>query len=88
MIYSNIYCFYNASKRTKKNEDLDKLQQIFFLFFNNFNKIIESYIQVSSVSTNKKPTLIFKSIVEKIKFEFLLYHYGIHMVINKTKYKT
>ena len=88
MIYSNIYCFYNASKRAKIYEDLEKLQQTFFLFFNNFNKIIEFYIQVSNVSTNKKPTLIFKSIVGKMKFEFVLYHYGIHMVINKTKYKT
>lgn len=65
MIYSNLHG-YNTSKITNKDEYLNKSRKGLFEYFNNFNKIIEFYMQVSNVSTSKKASLICKSFVAKM----------------------
>ena len=59
-------------KVINKDEDLNKLRKSLSEFFNNLNKIFELYMQVSSVSTSKKPTLTCKSFLVKMNFNVLL----------------
>ena len=71
MIYLKIHG-YNTSKNNEKDENLNKSLKALFEYFDNFNKIIEFYMQVSNVSTSEKTTLICKSFVVNINLNFFL----------------